>query len=48
MFTRSEVVELARENGFEVIDVVGMDLVSPADYEAERVYYIFKKKEELK
>lgn len=48
VFTRSEVVELARENGFEVIDVVGMDLVSPADYEAERVYYIFKKKEELK
>ena len=47
VFTCSEVVETAKQNGFEAVDIVGMDLVSPANYEAERIYYIFKKKEGL-
>lgn len=44
-FTAGEVVETAKQNGFELVDIAGMDLISPADYEAERVYYILRKRE---
>ena len=45
-FTQSEVLEAAEKNGFCVVDIVGQDLISPADYEAERVYYILQRKKD--
>lgn len=44
VFTPQEIQKCAAENGFEIKEVLGMDLCSPADYNAERVYYILKKK----
>ena len=45
-FTRSEVEKAAEKNGFRVVDVVGLDLMSPADFDAERVYYILQRKKD--
>lgn len=46
VFTISEVKEAAEHYGFKVVDIVGLDLESPADFEAERVYYILQRKKD--
>ncbi len=43
-FTEEEVRLVAEDTGFNVKYVLGMDLNSPADYNAERVYYILERK----
>ncbi|MCM1308525.1 MAG: class I SAM-dependent methyltransferase [Butyrivibrio sp.] len=42
-FTEEEVRECAAESGFAVEGVYGMDLQSPPDWNAERVYYILER-----
>lgn len=43
-FTKDEVISCAGKCGFEVKEILGMDLSSPGDYNAERVYYVLERK----
>lgn len=43
-FTMEEVVECAEKCGFIIKEILGMDLLSPGDYNAERVYYVLERK----
>lgn len=43
-FTRGEVIGCADKCGFAVKEILGMDLLSPGDYNAERVYYVLERK----
>lgn len=43
-FTKDEVISCAAKCGFDVKEILGMDLLSPGDYNAERVYYVLERK----
>ncbi len=44
-FDSDEVEKAAAEAGLEVTAILGMDMMSDADYNAERVYYVLERKE---
>lgn len=43
-FTKDEVLSCADKCGFVMKEILGMDLLSPGDYNAERVYYVLERK----
>ncbi len=43
-FTKEEVVSCAERCGFDIKEILGMDLLTQGDYNAERVYYVLERK----
>lgn len=43
VFSPEEVGEAAKKNGLRIREILGMDMRSEADFEAERVYYVLER-----